>query len=91
MTSITILLDECLREFVERQARIGGYASVGEYVATLVREAQSRQDEHPWDEERLKMLLREGLESGEPVEMTTEDWTAIREEVARRVADGQRV
>jgi antitoxin ParD1/3/4 len=82
-----LVLEDSLREFVERQARTGGYTTPGEYVAALVREAQARKEEQRAAEERLKELLREGIQSGEATEMTAEDWATIRREVAQRAGN----
>jgi antitoxin ParD1/3/4 len=83
-----LVLEDSLREFVESEARTGGYTTAGDYVTALVREAQARREEQRAAEERLKELLREGIESGEATEMTAEDWAGIRREVTQRVANG---
>ncbi len=36
-------------------------------------------------ENQLEQLLREGLDSGEPTEMTKQDWDDIRQEALSRI------
>lgn len=59
----------------------GGYGRVSEYVRELIRADQKRAAR-----ERIEAGIFRGLESGDPVEMTAEDWKSIREEVVRRHA-----
>ncbi len=73
MTSLEIVLPEPLRAFVEEQVVTGGYATPSEYVHTLIREAHERQAQ-----DHLEALLLEGLDSGPPVEVTSEYWEEKR-------------
>ncbi len=77
--SLTISLSESLRAFVDRQVAEGSHGTAEGYVESLLREAQRRKAE-----EKLEALLGEGLESGSS-EMTSADWSEIRQEVEERL------
>lgn len=76
MTSLNISLPEPLRAFVDEQVAHGGYSTASEYVRELIREAQRRRAQ-----ERLEAQLLEGLDSGEPMEVTPEYWERKRAEL----------
>ena len=57
----------------------GGYSSVSEYVRELIRADQKRRAE-----ERIDMLLLEGLDSGGPIPVTKDFW---EEEEKRRLEE----
>ena len=78
MTSMNVSLPEQLREFVAERAS-GRYGSASEYVRELIREDQRRAAE-----EKLEALLIQGLESGEPVDVTPEFWERKRRELLTR-------
>jgi antitoxin ParD1/3/4 len=65
MATMTISLPEPMREFVESEVSGGNYGSASELFRELVRERQKRKSQ-----ERLETLLLEGLESGNPIEVT---------------------
>jgi len=69
VSSLQLSLPDSMRAFVEEQAARGGHGSADEYVRTLIREVQIRQEE-----EKLEAMLIEGLNSGEPIEVTEEFW-----------------
>ncbi len=81
---MNISLPTPLKAFVDEQVAGGSYSSTSEYVRELLRQAQRRQAE-----ERLEQLLLEGLESGEPVDMTRQDWENIRSEALARFKERQ--
>lgn len=81
MTSMNISLPETLRKFVEEQVSKGGYGTASEYLRELIREAKKRKAE-----ERLEELLLEGLDSGEPIEVTGKYWEKKKAELIRRRA-----
>lgn len=83
MTSINISLPEAMREYVDRQVESGGYSTTSEFIRYLIREDQKRHDQV-----RLEAALLEGLDSGEPIEITEEWWTRKREELAARLNGG---
>ena len=55
---MNISLTEDLKSFVDERVKARGYSSYSEYMRDLV-----RRDEERAQEERLKALLQEGLES----------------------------
>lgn len=76
MATMNISLPEALREFVDARLREGGYGTASEYVRELIRNDQKR---HAG--ERLEALLLDGLDSGEPIEITDEFWRKKRKEL----------
>ena len=64
---MTISLPDPMREFVESEVIGGNYGSASELFREMVRERQKRKAQ-----ERLETLLLEGLESGEPIQVTPE-------------------
>lgn len=81
---MNVSLPESLRRFAEERAA-RGYSSVSEYFRELLRDDQKR-----IAQERLEELLLEGLDSGEPVEVTPEYWKELRARVRERVLHGAR-
>ena len=73
MTSINISLPESMKVFVEEQVAQGDYNSASEYVQQLISQDQKRKAQ-----ECLEELLIEGLESGQPMEVTDEWWEQKR-------------
>jgi antitoxin ParD1/3/4 len=69
MTTLNISLPESMRAFIEEQVATGGYSTASEYIRQLVREDQKRAAQ-----ERLEALLLEGINSGEPIEVSAEWW-----------------
>jgi antitoxin ParD1/3/4 len=67
MSSVSISLPESLRAFVERQTEEQGYGTVSDYFRDLVLKDQQRHGEA-----KLEKLLLEGLNSGDPIEVTPE-------------------
>lgn len=74
MTTMNISIPDEMKTFVETQMALEGYASASEYLCALIREAQKRRAR-----QELEAKLLEGLQ-GPAVEMTREDWAAIRAE-----------
>jgi antitoxin ParD1/3/4 len=81
MQTMNISLPDQLKDFVDEQLGSGRYSSVSEYVRDLIRD-----DERHKAQTKLEALLMEGLQSGEPTEMTRQDWDAIRREGAKKFA-----
>lgn len=67
--------------FVQERVATGGYDSVSEYVCELVR-ANQKQRLEAW----IDGLLLEGLNSGEPIEVTPDDWEAKKRKLAERLS-----
>jgi len=76
---MNISLPDPLKEFVDGQIAQGRYSSASEYVRELIRADEKRKAE-----EQLETKLLEGLNSAE-AELTTADWTAIRQEALARI------
>ena len=73
MTTLNISLPESLGEFIKEQVAQGGYRNASEYIECLIRQAQERADQ-----ERIEILLLEGIDSGKPIEVTNEWWSEKR-------------
>ena len=58
MTTLTISLPDSLRAFIDTQLATKGYGNVSEYVRSLLRDAQAKEEDA-----RLEALLLEGLAS----------------------------
>jgi antitoxin ParD1/3/4 len=69
-----------MKEFALAQVKEGGYSSVSEYIRDLIRADQKRKVE-----QRIDMLLLEGLESGAPVQPSPEYWQQKKRRLAERL------
>lgn len=58
MTTLTISLPDLLKTFIDAEVAAKGFGNVSEYIRTLLREAQAKEQEA-----RLEALLLEGLAS----------------------------
>jgi len=81
MASLNISLPQSLKDYVENQVKTSGYSTPSEYVRELLRQDQSRRAE-----QKLEALLLDGLNSGEPVEITPEYWENKRQQLVKRQA-----
>jgi antitoxin ParD1/3/4 len=79
MQTMNISLPDQLKKFVDDQVNSGQYSSVSEYVRELIRGDEKRRAQ-----EKLEALLIEGIRSGEPTEMTRQDWAEIRQDAVRQ-------
>ena len=66
---------------MEDRVSVGGYSTPSEYLRELL-----RQDQKQRTEDKLETLLLEGLESGEPIEITPEYWENKRKRLVERNA-----
>lgn len=80
MTTLNISLPDSMRAFVEEQIAKGGYSTASEYIRHLIRQEQEKEAQ-----KRLEALLIEGLDSGNPIEITDEWWENKRTELAKRL------
>jgi antitoxin ParD1/3/4 len=80
MAIITISLPKSLKQFVDAQVASKGYGDAGEYLCSLVREAQQAETDA-----RLEALLLEGLASGNPIPIDEKFWNDLRAETEQRV------
>ena len=76
---MNISLPDPMKDFVDHQVASGRYSSASEYVRELIRE-----DERRRAEEKLEALLLEGLNSGDPIEITPEYWERKRQQLIKR-------
>jgi antitoxin ParD1/3/4 len=58
MTTLTISLPDSLKAFIDSQLTTKGYGNVSEYIRSLLRDAQAKEEDA-----RLEALLLEGLAS----------------------------
>ena len=79
MQTMHISLPDQLKELVDAQVNTGRYSTVSEYVRDLIRDDEKRRAQA-----ELEALLLEGIRSGEPTEMTRQDWIEIRSEAVRQ-------
>lgn len=79
LTSLNISLPRPQREFVEAEAARSGCTTTSEYVRRLIHDAQKRAAQ-----EELERKLLQGLDSGEPIEITPEYWERKRRELIER-------
>jgi antitoxin ParD1/3/4 len=79
MKTINISLPDSLKAFLETQVAEGCYSSASEYIRELIRADQKRKAE-----EKLEALLLEGLNSGEPIEVTEAFWNEKRHQLLER-------
>jgi antitoxin ParD1/3/4 len=84
MASLNISLPQSLKDYVEAQIKAHGYSTPSEYVRELL-----RQDQKHRAREKLEALLLEGLNSGDPIEITPEYWENKRKQLLRRHAQAK--
>jgi putative addiction module CopG family antidote len=80
MVQFHISLPDTLGGFVRAQIDEGRYASVEDYVRTLIEADQQTQD---WMDEcsrdpRIEALVIEGVKSGSAGPMSKDDWDALK-------------
>lgn len=78
MSTMNISLPPSLKAFVDERVDKDGYSTSSEYVRELIRADQVRRAER-----ELALLLREGLESGEPAAAGRGYWAGKRRHLAR--------
>jgi antitoxin ParD1/3/4 len=69
MSMLNISLPDQVQAFLEEQANATGVGSLDEYIYQLVLQEQERIAQ----QQQVETLLIEGLDSGDPIEVT-EDW-----------------
>jgi antitoxin ParD1/3/4 len=78
MTTLNISLPDSMRAFIDEQIAQGGYSTASEYIRDLIRQAQKQAAQ-----EKLDILLLEGLASGEPIEVTDQWWQEKQERLTK--------
>lgn len=81
LTSLNVSLPRTQREFVEAAAARSGCTTTSEYVRRLIHAAQRREAQ-----EELERKLIAGLDSGEPIDVTSEYWEKLRRDLIERHA-----
>jgi antitoxin ParD1/3/4 len=81
MVTITISLPDSLKTFMEGQIANRGFGNVSEYVRSLLRAAQAKEND-----DRLQALLLEGLSSGNGQAVTEAFWSELKVEAAELLA-----
>jgi antitoxin ParD1/3/4 len=76
---MNISLPESMRDWVETQAKLGGHANVNVFVERVLCEEKQRL------QEEIDELLMEGLQSGEPIEITENFWNERRRTLDERM------
>jgi antitoxin ParD1/3/4 len=71
MTTVTVPLPESLKAFIDSQIASKGYGSVSEYFGSLLRDAQTKEENA-----RLETLLVEGLAS-QPIPLDSAFWKRL--------------
>ena len=79
MSSLNISLPQSLKDYVKDQVNDSGYSTPSEYVRELLRQDQKRRVG-----EKLEAMLLEGINSGEPIEITPEYWENKRRQLIER-------
>ena len=80
MSTLNVSLPQSMRAFIDETVSAGGYSTASEYIRELVRRDQKRVAD-----ERLENLLLDGLESGEPVEVSDAWWQRKKAELTERL------
>jgi toxin ParE1/3/4 len=76
MTTLNVSLPGDFKPFLDAEAAARGFDSVDDYVCFLVTDAMLRKHR-----DRVEKLILEGLNSGEPIEVTPEFWEKFSREV----------
>lgn len=79
LASLNISLPQTMKDFVEGQVESAGFGTPSEYIRALIRDDQKGRSE-----ENLEAFLLEGLNSGEPIEITPEYWERKRAQLVER-------
>ncbi len=83
---MTIHLPKNREQFVRSLVQGGRYASESEVIDEALRLLEQRDSKDAEETRRVEALLVEGLNSGPPTEMTSEDWDKVEREGKRLIA-----
>lgn len=81
MDTMNVALPESMKQFVHERVTQDGYSSASEYIRALIRSDQKRKAE-----ERIDALLLEGINSGEPIAVTSDYWEEKKRKLTERLA-----
>ena len=79
MASLQVNIPEQLKSTAEARAEAAGFASVDEYVASLIESDQAEAIDPQLEAELLK-----GLDSGPPIDVTPQFWDDLKKRVRQR-------
>ena len=82
MTTMNISLPEAMRAYIDQKVSLGGYSTASEYVRQLI-----RADQKAAAQERLELLLMEGIESGKRIEGSDDYWAQKRAKLLNRAEE----
>ncbi|MEM6614522.1 MAG: type II toxin-antitoxin system ParD family antitoxin [Cyanobacteria bacterium P01_C01_bin.72] len=82
---LNISLPDQIQSFVEEQAKAAGFSSTDDYVYQLVLQEQTRLAQ----QDQVEALLVEGLDSGEPIEVTDGWWEQKRMHLTEKVQSSE--
>lgn len=85
MAVVNISLPDQMKDYIDERLDEGRFSSTSEYFRDLVREDQKRRAQ-----ERLETLLLQGLESGEPIDVTDGYVQQKRAELLARIEESQK-
>ncbi len=77
-STVKVELPGPLGTFVDARVRAGEFADASAYLQDLVRR------DHETQVARLRELIQEGLDSGEPTPLTNDEIAAIRQRIRAR-------
>ena len=88
MSQIRITLPDAILEFAGAQVASGKFASVSDYVSTLVQADQLSRDELEsiWNSPKLEKLLEEGIQSGPRQEWNSQELAKLKQQVLDQAA-----
>jgi len=78
--TMNVSLPESMSEFVQTRVKSEQYATTSAYIQTLI-----RADQKKTAQERLELLLLEGLDSGEPIEVTPAHLDDLKSRLRQRL------
>ncbi len=76
MTQFTIALPDAAQAYIDEQLANGNYSTADDLITALILAENKRQAK-----QTLNAMIREGLNSGEPIETTPEWWESQREKL----------
>ena len=77
-STVKVELPDPLGSYVDARVRTGKYADASAYLQDLVRR------DHESQVARLRELIQEGLDSGDPTPLTNDEIAAIRQRIHAR-------
>ena len=83
MTQITITLPEAAQTYLDEQLANGTYATQDELITALILAQKKRQEQ-----QKLNAMIRQGLNSGEPIVVTDAWWEQQRQQLIEETTLG---